>query len=130
MKLTTKGRYGLMAIEVLKENYGKGPISIKAIAEEKNISEAYLEQLFSLMKKEGIVKSIRGSKGGYQLAKEPSEITIGAVLRSLEGDTQLACCDGDDYICEDVETCGMKNVLHRIESEFTKITNSIKVSEL
>ena len=69
MKLSTKGRYGLMAMHRLSINYGKGPISISEIAKEENLSEAYLEQLFTLLKKSDLVKSSRGAKGGYQLKK-------------------------------------------------------------
>lgn len=130
MKLSTKGRYGLMAMEVLKDSYGNGPVSVNTIATEKNISEAYLEQLFSLMKKAGLVKSIRGAQGGYILSRDPNEITIGEILSSLEGDIELSCCDGDVPSCDEDGPCRMKHLLDRIESEFFQVTDSIKLSEL
>ncbi len=130
MKLSTKGRYGLMAMEVLKDAYGEGPVSVNTIAVEKNISEAYLEQLFSLLKKNGLITSIRGAQGGYELARPPEEISIGEVIRSLEGDVELSCCDGDTPSCSEDSPCRMKSVLDRIESGISKITDSISLSEL
>ncbi len=131
MKLSTKGRYGLMAMEVLKDSYGKGLVSVNAVATEKNISEAYLEQLFSLLKKHGLVTSIRGAQGGYELARSPEDITIGEILISLEGETELACCDGEGELpCGEASSCRMKNILNRIEEGIFEVTDSIKLSEL
>ena len=131
MKLSTKGRYGLMAMEGLKDSYGKGPVSVNTVANEKNISEAYLEQLFSLLKKNGLVTSIRGAQGGYELSRNPDEITIGEILVSLEGQTELACCDGTTEVnCGDASSCRMKHILNRIENGIFELTDSIKLSEL
>lgn len=85
MKISTKGRYGLTIMMALAKNYGEGPTSLKTIATENGLSEHYLEQLVSPLRNAGLVKSIRGAYGGYILAKEPSEITAGDVIRVLEG---------------------------------------------
>lgn len=131
MKLSTKGRYGLMAMEVLKDAYGSGPVSVSTVATEKNISEAYLEQLFSLLKKNGLVTSIRGAQGGYELSRDPDDITIEDILVSLEGEPELACCDGSkEMSCSENGPCRMKNILDRIESGISEVTASIKLSEL
>jgi Rrf2 family cysteine metabolism transcriptional repressor len=130
LKLSTKGRYGLLAMEVLKDAYGNGPVSVNTIANEKNISEAYLEQLFSLLKKTGLITSIRGAQGGYELARNPDDITIGEVLRALEGEVELSCCDGDVPSCKEDSPCRMKSVLDRIESGISELTESISLSEL
>lgn len=85
LKISTKGRYGLtIMIELAKQN-GEGPISLKSIAQTHDLSEHYLEQLISPLRNAGLVKSIRGAYGGYLLAKEPSAITSGDVIRVLEG---------------------------------------------
>ena len=89
MKLSTNGRYGLRAIIDLAEYEGVGPVSISSISERQDISERYLEQLMAKMKKAGLVKSVRGAGGGYILARKASEISVGDVLRALEGRTQL-----------------------------------------
>lgn len=85
MKISTKGRYGLTVMIELARKYGQGPISLKSIAEDKDLSAHYLEQLAAPLRNAGLIKSIRGAYGGYILAKEASEITAGDVIRVLEG---------------------------------------------
>ncbi|MFS0644194.1 cysteine metabolism transcriptional regulator CymR [Siminovitchia sp. 179-K 8D1 HS] len=85
MKISTKGRYGLTIMIELGKRFGQGPISLKSIAQAHNLSEHYLEQLAGPLRNAGLVKSIRGAYGGYILAKEPSEITAGDIIRVLEG---------------------------------------------
>lgn len=85
MKISTKGRYGLTIMIELAKRYGKGPTSLKSIAQSQNLSEHYLEQLISPLRNAGFVKSIRGAYGGYVLTRKPSQITAGDVIRVLEG---------------------------------------------
>lgn len=85
MKISTKGRYGLTLMIELARNFGEGPISLKSIAEQKELSNHYLEQLATPLRNAGLIRSVRGPYGGYVLAKEPSEITSGDVIRVLEG---------------------------------------------
>ncbi|AQS55245.1 MAG: Rrf2 family transcriptional regulator [Novibacillus thermophilus] len=85
MKISTKGRYGLTIMMDLADKYGKGPTSLKSIAERHNLSEHYLEQLVGPLRNAGLVKSVRGAYGGYKLSKSPDEITAGDVIRVLEG---------------------------------------------
>lgn len=131
MKLTTRGRYGLVAMGVLKDNYGKGPISLKKIATEKGISEAYLEQLFSELKKNNLIRSIRGAQGGYELSKPPQEISIGEILKALEGEDRLSCCKENGIpSCGENSPCSMKYVLDKIQNRIDEVTASINLSEL
>ncbi|WP_026569851.1 MULTISPECIES: cysteine metabolism transcriptional regulator CymR [Sediminibacillus] len=85
MKISTKGRYGLTIMIELAKNYGNGPVSLKTIAKENELSEHYLEQLAAPLRNACLVKSVRGAYGGYILAKQPSEITAGDIIRVLEG---------------------------------------------
>jgi Rrf2 family cysteine metabolism transcriptional repressor len=85
MKISTKGRYGLTIVVELGSKFGEGPVPLRKIAEEQKLSEAYLEQLIPPLRNSGIVKSVRGAYGGYMLAKSPTEITAGDVIRILEG---------------------------------------------
>ncbi|HLR61071.1 MAG TPA: Rrf2 family transcriptional regulator [Lentibacillus sp.] len=85
MKISTKGRYGLTIMLELARKYGKGPLSLKAIAREKELSEHYLEQLASPLRNAGLIKSVRGAYGGYELAKDPRDIKTGDIIRVLEG---------------------------------------------
>lgn len=85
MKISTKGRYGLTLMIELARNYGSGPMSLKSIAEQKDLSNHYLEQLATPLRNAGLIRSVRGPYGGYVLAKDPIEITTGDVIRVLEG---------------------------------------------
>lgn len=89
MKISTKGRYGLTIVVELGSKFGEGPVPLRKIAEEQKLSEAYLEQLIPPLRNSGIVKSVRGAYGGYMLAKPPTEITAGDVIRILEGPIQV-----------------------------------------
>lgn len=89
MKISTKGRYGLTVIVELGRKYGEGPVPLRKIAEEQNLSEAYLEQLIPPLRNSGLVKSVRGAYGGYKLAKDPSDIMAGEIIRLLEGPIQI-----------------------------------------
>src|SRR5690625_669624 len=73
----------------LARNYGAGPLSLKAIAEQKNLSNHYLEQLATPLRNSGLIRSVRGPYGGYTLAKEPKDITTGDIIRVLEGPITL-----------------------------------------
>lgn len=87
--ITSKSRYGITAILDLAENYGHGLVQIKEIVEKRSISKNYLEQIFNRLKKHGIIKSVRGNSGGYELASHPSEITLYTILIALEGDLEI-----------------------------------------
>lgn len=88
MKISTKGRYGLTIMIELAKHHGEGPIPLRQIAAEKELSEAYLEQLVSPLRNAGLVKSVRGAYGGYMLANKPADITAADVIRVLEGPIQ------------------------------------------
>jgi len=85
MKISTKGRYGLTVMIELAKRVGEGPVSLKTIAKDNNLSEHYLEQLVPPLRNAGLVKSVRGAYGGYMLAKDSKEITAGDIIRILEG---------------------------------------------
>jgi len=94
LKISTKGRYGLRAmVDIAINNSGK-PVSIKSIAERQNISEAYLEQVFSSLRKAGLLKAVRGAYGGFEINRPADKITAGEILRSLEGPLETVQCTG------------------------------------
>lgn len=88
MKISTKGRYGLTIMIELAKHFGEGPVPLRQIAEEKGLSEAYLEQLVSPLRIAGLVKSVRGAYGGYLLALPPEKISAADVIKVLEGPIQ------------------------------------------
>ncbi|MGV3487866.1 MAG: cysteine metabolism transcriptional regulator CymR [Tuberibacillus sp.] len=97
MKISTKGRYGLTIMMALGKHFGSGPLSLKTIAVENDLSEHYLEQLIAPLRNAGLVKSIRGAYGGYELSRRPEEITAADIIRVLEGPIQpVEVMDDDD----------------------------------
>ncbi|WP_416197861.1 MAG: Transcriptional regulator, BadM/Rrf2 family [Sporanaerobacter sp.] len=132
MKLSTKGRYGLKAMFQLALHYGEGPIPLKNVADEQNISENYLEQLVAVLKKNGLLESVRGAQGGYLLAKSPDEITVGNILRVLEGDMAPADCvlDNEMFKCEKAEYCVTKLVWTRIRDSIDDVVDSITLQDM
>jgi Rrf2 family cysteine metabolism transcriptional repressor len=92
MKISTKGRYGLEALVALALHQGEGPVSLKSISERCGLSEAYILQIFLVLRRAGIVTSTRGAQGGYMLSREPLQITAGEVLVALEGPLSPVSC--------------------------------------
>ena len=132
MKLSTKGRYGLRAMIDLAQNESEEAVSISSIAARQNISESYLEQLVGKLKKAGLVSSIRGAQGGYMLAKKPDEISVGNILRALEGDLSPIDCPaltGEDG-CSQSGSCASKYVWQRLNDGINEIVDEIKLSTL
>lgn len=132
MRLSTKGKYGLKAMYDLALNYGDEPISLKSIAQRQGISEYYLEQLIAILKKAGLVRSIRGAYGGYILARDPSEITVGDVLRALEGPIGLVECvlEQDAIKCFKYENCITRIVWERISDSIIQTIDSITLRDM
>ena len=132
MKLSTKGRYGLRALIDLAKYSEIEPVSISSIAARQGISERYLEQLMALLKKSGLVKSIRGASGGYTLAKPANDISVGDVLRALEGNLEPVDCPAftQHEGCESAGGCVTKYVWKRINESINQTVNEMKISEL
>lgn len=129
MKLSTKGRYGLKAMFDLAIHYGEQPISLSSIAERRNISLSYLEQLISQLKKAGVVISIRGAQGGYILSDEPVNISVGKILRALE---QLAPvdCVTDDFDCDSSEFCVTRVIYQKILDSILETVDNITLQDM
>ena len=132
MKLSTKGRYGLRALIDLAQYSGEAPVSITSISARQELSERYLEQLMSMLKKAGLVKSIRGAGGGYVLAKDMEEISVGDVLRALEGSLEPVECAGlePDGGCKAADYCVTKYVWQRINDSISRTVDEIRLDQL
>ncbi len=132
MKLSTKGTYGVKAMLDLTIHNHENPVAIKSIAERQNIPENYLEQIFTILRKSGIVQSVRGSQGGYMLAKNPEEITVGMVLRVLEGSLAPVYCveENKPIICNRYENCITKYIWAEIRDKIYGVVDSITFAEL
>lgn len=130
MKLSTRGRYGVKAMFELALQYGQEPLSIKSISERQNISEYYLEQLFSSLRKAGLVTSIRGAQGGYVLSKPPSEITVYDILDVLEGPIEISECIEDEDNCSRIEYCATRLLWIKIRDSVNQVTKSITLEDM
>ncbi|MGI6114328.1 MAG: RrF2 family transcriptional regulator [Mahellales bacterium] len=132
MRLSTKGRYGVKAMFDLAINYGKGPIALKNIAERQQISEPYLEQLIASLRRAGLVKSIRGAQGGYMLANPPDNITVGEVIRTLEGPLAPTECVIEDETteCSRAEYCVTRLIWEKIRDSINDVIDTITLQDM
>lgn len=122
MKISTKGRYALRMLLDLAEHQDCGFIALKDIAERQNISKKYLEQIIPVFNKSGILKTTRGSQGGYRLSKTPDKYTVGDILRLTEGSlSPVSCAQEEPAECERSADCAMLPVwqgLYRVINEY------------
>ena len=134
MKLSTKGKYGLRAFIDLAVWGEEEPVSLTSIAARQEISSNYLEQLMAKLKRAGLVESIRGVNGGYRLARPADEISVGDVLRALEGALNPVECaaidSGKETHCTGSGTCVSKIVWKRINDSINNTVDSIYIGEL
>lgn len=134
MKLSTKGRYGLRAFIDLAVYGEEDAVSLTSIAARQEISLNYLEQLMAKLRKAGLVESIRGVNGGYKLSRPAEEISVGDVLRALEGDLKPVECAGNDTDpeshCTGSGTCVSRIVWKRINDSINNTVDSIFIGEL
>ncbi|MDO4322971.1 MAG: Rrf2 family transcriptional regulator [Lachnospiraceae bacterium] len=131
MKLSTKGRYGLRAMIDLAQYSEEEAVSISSISQRQSISESYLEQLVARLRKAGLVMSIRGAQGGYRLTRPADTISVGDVLRALEGNLEAVECSAHtDEGCQGADLCVTKYVWQRINESIAKTVDEMMLSQL
>lgn len=131
VKLSTKSTYGLRAMIDIAINYKENPVSIKDISEREDISLKYLEKLMTSLKKAGLIDSIRGAKGGYILSREPNNISIGEILRALEGNLNPVDCKLlMDENCNIEDDCIMKFVWSKISEGINMAVDSMSLQDV
>ncbi len=129
MELSTKGRYGVKAMMDLAVHYGETPTSIKSISARQGISEYYLEQLFSPLRRAKLIKSIRGAQGGYILNRLPSEITILEIMNILEGPVEISeCLDKED--CNHIDACATRVLWQKISDSINSVMAGITLGDM
>lgn len=130
MKLSTRARYGIRASLELACNYGKGPLQIKIIAQKQEISVKYLEQLMAMLKSTGFVRSIRGAKGGYVLAKPPNQIKLSDIFNALEGPiVTVECLESDEY-CARAADCVARELWSQVQQAVIGVLESVTLEDL
>lgn len=130
MKLSSRARYGMRAILELAIEYGKPPLQIKTIAEREDISNKYLEQLIAMLKAAGLVRSIRGPRGGYLLAKPPAEITLKEVFTTLEGPMIPAECLEHPEFCPRCMDCATREIWAELQVAVNGVLESQTLADL
>ena len=132
MKLSTKGKYGVRAVFEIARWYGKGPLTIKEIADRQGISLSYLEQILYRLGKAGLIESVRGPAGGYLLARKPSDLTIGDIVRVLEGPIALTHClePGEASECYQTDDCVARMVWEKVGAKIEEALDSISFEDL
>ena len=110
----------------------EAPVSLKSIAERQGISEHYLEQLIAVLRKAGLVRSVRGAQGGYILGKDPSEILIGDIIRVLEGPIAPVECvsEEDPECCEKADFCVTRTIWEKVRDSITDVLDSISLEDM
>ena len=133
IKFSTKGEYGIRMMVEIARHYGDGPVSLTDVAREEDLPLPYLEQLVSRLRKDGLLLSRHGARGGYELARSPRDINIGDVLRALEGPIAPMLCateSHDDVECARQSTCTVSTVWQRVRDAIAGALDAITLAEL
>lgn len=129
MRVSTKGRYGLRAMIDLALYSKNDLVSLASIAERQDISKSYLEQVFSALRKAGLVKSIKGAQGGYVLSTEAENITVGMILRALEGDLSVVPVE-DDVVTNRIESYIRDNIWSKIDEKVFLFVDEVTLKDI
>jgi Rrf2 family protein len=130
MKISTKIRYATRAMLQIASHYGEGPIDLREISKKEDISLKYLEQVIIPLRTAGLVKSIRGSKGGYTLTKPPSEISLNDLMEVLNGPIDLVECLKDPKGCSRSPSCVTRDIWKETSEAIHKVFRSITFEEM
>jgi len=130
MGISTKSTYGIRAMFELALHYGRSPVSVAFISERESISIPYLEQLLSKLRKKGLVRSVRGPKGGYILVKKPKDITVGDIVRVLDGMITPVHCMGSNNNCKMIDRCVTKTVWKKLKDAVDETLDSVSLKDL
>jgi Rrf2 family iron-sulfur cluster assembly transcriptional regulator len=129
MKLTSKGRYAVTAMLDVALHSRNGPVPLADISERQAISLSYLEQLFSRLRKEELVSSVRGPGGGYQLGRAANDIAIGEVIRAVDESIDATRCQGQSD-CQGGERCLTHTLWQDLSDRISQFLNGITIGEL
>ena len=131
MKLSTRGKYGLNAMVYLASKAQEGPQPLRAIAQTNLLPDQYLEQLLGCLRKAGLVNTVRGAQGGYQLARPAGEITVGHIIDAMEGPLQLSeCAIESEPTCPNSDTCPTRRVWEYLTDSINSLLYSMSLQDM
>ncbi len=130
MKISTKGRYGLRILLDIALYGDDSPRLTRDIATSQNISEKYISRLVIDLRKAGLVKSVRGSKGGYTLGRFPEDITLLEVVETMEGRLNLVDCVLSPVVCEKASSCGVRKTWAEINGKIRDVLGEVTLKDI
>ncbi len=131
MKISTKGRYALRMLIELALRKEEGFIPLKEIAKKQDISKKYLEQIVPIMNNSGLLLTNRGYQGGYKLAKDPSQITVGMILRATEGSmAPVSCLENQQELCDRSDICMALTIWKGLEEVINEYLDGITLQNI
>lgn len=133
MKLSSRTEYAVRAMAELAQMHGGGPISLREIAARQAIPEKYLEQLFRQLRKAELIEGVRGAQGGYSLVREPHEITVGDIMRAVDGPIAVCSCAAEgeqDADCERKPHCAAHPVWAKLQDGIVSILDSTTLYDM
>lgn len=130
MKLSTRSRYGVRMMLDLACNYGEKPVFLKDIATREKISEKYLSLIVIPLRSAGLIRSIRGARGGYILAREPENISLRDIVEAVDGETCLVNCVKDPGSCDRVAACPTRELWALLGDKINETLDSVSLAQL
>jgi len=133
LKLSTRSSYGLRACVALALRTGREPLPAIELSRSNQIPHRYLEQILNSLRRQGLVDSTRGTKGGYKLAKDPSTIRIGDIVRAVEGELEPILCSVPEHRSQDCRThsgCISRGLCHALESTLMRVLDGTTLEDL
>lgn len=130
MKISTRGRYGTRMMLDLAARHDQGPTPLREIAKRQDLSVKYLEQLIIPLKAAGYIRSVRGARGGYTLARKPDKISVGQIIQVLEGGLSLVDCVEDARVCEREKNCPTRDIWLRMSERLMEELSSLTLRDV
>jgi Rrf2 family protein len=130
MKMSTRGRYGLRAMLELARCYGKPPVLMSVLAERESLSRKYLHTLLTALKEAGLVRSVRGTGGGFLLTRTPSQIRLSEILHAVEGPLSLVDCVVNERVCDKARRCTARRVWSDLSATIESALEEVTLEDL
>lgn len=130
MKLSTRGRYATRALLDIALHYKNGPVQLKDISLREGISPKYLDQILTQLKHAGVITASRGPNGGFELSKDPSEITLLEVVSAAEGSLTILDCVGEQRVCPRSSVCVARDVWIEVSKAIENVLSRVTLAQL